>query len=792
MASPRTPPSGLEPEIDFDRQVLNEKSSVSAPIYSSTEEPSREQHFKVVARGDPLSSSDDVRGEITGYDDSLMRARAALSSTEEKKLLKRIDWHLIPLLAIMYMVKTIDASNVSNARIMDRGTPRNIMIELSVTPDQYNFVTAAYYIPYILAETPSNLLVKYLKPSAWQARIMISWGIVLCCHAAVTNAGGLYTVRAFLGLFEAGLWPGILLQLCYWYRPDEMASRIVLVTLLGNFSAVISGVLSFAFDGVHARGLSGWKWLILTEGVFTIILGIVVYLVLPDFPNTASWMSQEEKDFIQARLPINAPRAAEKDFDWKEFWQTLKDPKLWLFLLCWAFYTIGTTGLQFYQPTVIANLGFTTIAQAQLLNIPPAIFACVLTIVFGWVANTGHVPLPAIPLAFMVIIEACYVVLYTFPNTGGVYAATVIAGGFSIAWYTMMWPWRVQTTDGATGSAFAIAFANSYGQIGGAVGSQLFNSRAAIQMVQRTPEPIVGIPSGRDTEELPSAAEFAQDLDLDLNFQEDDFFTWMQEQVEDTDDAWATTDPFLSTSPSETLGLQASATNTVGEPSASATPLQTLGASIPPKSAHQHHPYATTEDLERLQGQTGLSRQQVTNWLVNARRRSKPHSSRTQSSYIRDATQSTSTGPGTINIPRRPPTPMPCDQMSPLQRWQNSPPECEPATVASISRAIAASPKPGPFSPLSGRSSDNASSVSSAGNSHSSRGSGSCTSAHSYSSGGSLKILTRHAGRRRRRRAPKRQGPLQPSLFHTYHKYQCLDVASAARLYRPGPYELTI
>ncbi|KAL6362636.1 hypothetical protein LRP88_03930 [Fusarium phalaenopsidis] len=380
MASPRTPPSGLEPEVDFDRQVSNEKASVAAPIYSSIEEPSREQHFKVVARGDPLSISDDVRGEITGYDDSLMRARAALSSTEEKKLLRRIDWHLIPLLAIMYMVKTIDASNVSNARIMDRGTPRNIMIELRVTPDQYNFVTAAYYIPYILAETPSNLLVKYLKPSVWQARIMISWGIVLCCHAAVTNAGGLYTVRAFLGLFEAGLWPGILLQLCYWYRPDEMASRIVLVTLLGNFSAVISGVLSFAFDGVHARGLSGWKW---------------------------------------------------------------------------------------------------TIAQAQLLNIPPAIFACILTIVFGWVANTGYIPLPAIPLTFMIIIEACYVVLYTFPNTGGVYAATVIAGGFSIAWYTMMWPWRVQTTDGATGSAFAIAFANSYGQIGGAVGSQLFNSRFA-------------------------------------------------------------------------------------------------------------------------------------------------------------------------------------------------------------------------------------------------------------------------------------------------------------------------
>jgi MFS family permease len=76
----------------------------------------------------------------------------------------------------------------------------------------------------------------------------------------VRNAEGLYVVRAFLGFFEAGLWPGLLLQLCYWYRPDEMAPRIVLVTIVGNFSAVFSGILAFAFNGVTAGGLSGWKW----------------------------------------------------------------------------------------------------------------------------------------------------------------------------------------------------------------------------------------------------------------------------------------------------------------------------------------------------------------------------------------------------------------------------------------------------------------------------------------------------------------------------------------------------
>ncbi|KAK3323338.1 major facilitator superfamily domain-containing protein [Cercophora scortea] len=468
-----------ESKTSRDEKVVALSSTPSSGEASDIE-PTASGNLHLVTRSDEQHAfGSDSRERITGFDAALMGARTTLSSAEEKKLLRRMDWHLIPLLAVMYMVKTVDFTNVANARVMDRGTPQNILTELAISSDAYNFVTTAYYIPYIIAETPSNLLVKYCKPSVWQARIMISWGIVLCCHAAVTNAGGLYAVRALLGLFEAGLWPGILLQMCYWYRPDELAPRIVWVTILGNFSAVVSGLLAFGFNGVNTGGLSGWKWLILTEGIFTIFLGVFIYFYLPDFPDDASWMTDREKAFVKARLPINSPRDGEDDFNWAEFITTLKDKKLWLFLLCWAFYTIGTTGLNFYQPTVIANLGFTSLAQSQLLNIPPAIFACVLTIIFGVFADTGRIPQPSIPLFFMVVILACYVVEYTYPNTGGVYAATLIAGGFSTAWFTMMWPWRVQTTEGATGSAFAIAFANSYGQIGGAVGAQLFNSRFA-------------------------------------------------------------------------------------------------------------------------------------------------------------------------------------------------------------------------------------------------------------------------------------------------------------------------
>ncbi|KUJ09089.1 pantothenate transporter [Mollisia scopiformis] len=474
MSSPN-----ISEKIESSPNTTNEKTALETTqsLSISPNHPDSNLHF--VTRGKVISDDDGSDETITGYDAGQMRARALLSIGQEKKLFRKIDWHLMPLMSLIYLLKNLDAANAANARIMDKGTDRNILTQLGMTSNDFNFVTTLYYIPYIIAEAPSNLLVKKVLPSRWQSRIMVTWGIALCCHAAVKNKEGLYTARFFLGLFEAGLWPGMLLQMCYWYRPDELARRILYVTVLGYFSTVIGGVLAFAFNGVTTGGLNGWQWLFLTEGIVTVVTGIVVFFALPDFPSGASWLSENEKAFIQARLPGNSPRSAEANFRFREILDVLKDKKIWLFTLCWAFFTIGTTGLTFYQPTVIANLGFTSIARSQLLNIPSAVVSVIVTIIFGLLSDAALVPQPLIPLSFLITLMACYAVLFTFPNTGGVYAATIIATGVSSSWYTVMWPWRVQTTERATGSAFAIAFVNSYGQIGGAVGSQIFNSKYA-------------------------------------------------------------------------------------------------------------------------------------------------------------------------------------------------------------------------------------------------------------------------------------------------------------------------
>lgn len=154
------------------------------------------------ARRGSLFADTTTDPNIDGYDAERMRARTLLSADEEKKLLRKIDWRLMLLCSIMSLLKNIDADNESNARVMNKGKPTNIMNQLGLTSNEYNLVITLYYIPHIVAEAPSNLLIKRLLPSRWQSRIMVTWGIALACHAAVTNEEGLYVARFFLGLFE--------------------------------------------------------------------------------------------------------------------------------------------------------------------------------------------------------------------------------------------------------------------------------------------------------------------------------------------------------------------------------------------------------------------------------------------------------------------------------------------------------------------------------------------------------------------------------------------------------------
>lgn len=133
--------------------------------------------------------------------------------------------------------------------------------ELNMSTNEYNWVQSIYFISYIVFEVPSNLLQKRLTPRLWQSRIMLTWGIVLACHAAVQNKQALYALRFILGMCEAGMFPGIAAQLCGWYRSDEMGLPIMWMFGFQNTSGIIGSLITYAISYMNGmRGLSAWRW----------------------------------------------------------------------------------------------------------------------------------------------------------------------------------------------------------------------------------------------------------------------------------------------------------------------------------------------------------------------------------------------------------------------------------------------------------------------------------------------------------------------------------------------------
>ncbi|KAJ9302127.1 hypothetical protein DTO271G3_993 [Paecilomyces variotii] len=414
--------------------------------------------------------------EVTGAEEDILRgdtvAKAEFLSSftaeEEKIIMKKVDARFLLLTGIMYMIKTIDYTNASSIKVLQVGSDRNILNELHMTADQYNWIQSIYFISYIIFEAPSNLVMKKVGPRVWQTRIFCSWGIVLACHAAVQNRAALYALRFLLGLLEAGMFPGVAVQLASWYRPDEMGRPIAWIFGIQQLATVVGSLICYVISYMNGmRGLSAWRWVYLLEGIATILFSIVIWLVLPDYPKSPrsnKWLTSREQEFIEARLPETAPVTSDPAFKKEEIIEALKTQSMWAFMLSQFLVNLGGYSLSWYLPTITTSLGFAVLPKNQLLNIPPAA-ASILAIIFSAIIMVGMV--------------VCFVLFFTISSPSGIYVACILGTMFYSMYFIPFWAWRSTTLKGSTGAAFALGFQNCVGQIGGVIGPQLFQEKWA-------------------------------------------------------------------------------------------------------------------------------------------------------------------------------------------------------------------------------------------------------------------------------------------------------------------------
>lgn len=188
---------------------------------------------------------------------------------------------------------------------------------------------------------------------------MLGWGIVTACQAAVTSYSGLIVCRVFLGIAEAGFFPGCIYYLSFWYRPEERAQRMGIFTSFVAVSGAFSGLLATAISFLNGKGnLYGWQWLFILEAIPAILFSVFIWFFMPDFPETAKFMTEEERGLLLSRMSEENPSSKDANVDWTALRKTVLSSQFWLFAVAYFCMTNSLNASGYFLPTLINALGF--------------------------------------------------------------------------------------------------------------------------------------------------------------------------------------------------------------------------------------------------------------------------------------------------------------------------------------------------------------------------------------------------------------------------------------------------
>ncbi|KAH8819284.1 MFS transporter [Xylogone sp. PMI_703] len=304
----------------------------------------------------------------------------AWKATHTKKLLRKVDLRLLPLLILMYLLNSLDRSNLAQAALGSLET------DLNMKGTDYNLATSILFVGYLLMQLPSNLLLTRVRPSIYLGTVMMCWGVVSAAQAATTTFGGLLACRFMLGVVEAPFFPGAIMLMSSWYTRTELSSRIALFyagnALANMFGGLLSAGVLGNLDGAH--GIAGWKWLFIIEGTLTIVVAFVAALVLPNFPATSAGLDDDERKFAQWRLVDDAKEDDDTSaVTLKEGLRlAFRDYRLYLFVLL-QHLSLLTQSFTYFFPIIVNTLGYGRIITL-LLTVPVWFATFLVSLVVTW------------------------------------------------------------------------------------------------------------------------------------------------------------------------------------------------------------------------------------------------------------------------------------------------------------------------------------------------------------------------------------------------------------------------
>ena len=366
---------------------------------------------------------------------------------------------LMPLLMACYLLAYLDRINIGFAAVaMNR--------DLHLDAYHYGLGAGLFFWGYFFFEIPSNLALQRYGARLWIARIMVTWGLLSMGTAFVKGWVGFLVLRFLLGVAEAGLFPGVILYLTYWFTAEYRARIIAAFMVAIPVSLAIGSPISsaiLAMDGI--AGFKGWQWLFLIEGAPTILLAVIVLMTLPDRPRDARWLSTDQKRWLEETLDREQRKV--QAAHGVSFWRTFIDVRvLGLSFIYFANLTTNL-GLAFFLPQIIKEIGFTNVQSALITSIP-YVLGAIGALLWGYYSDKYKERRISLFLALLVSALGLAGAAFLGSTIGAIAWMSVAAIGIYGA-KAPFWPLPSMFLAGSA-AAGGIALINSVGNLGGFAG----------------------------------------------------------------------------------------------------------------------------------------------------------------------------------------------------------------------------------------------------------------------------------------------------------------------------------
>jgi ACS family tartrate transporter-like MFS transporter len=378
----------------------------------------------------------------------------------ERRTISKVSWRLLPLIVVLYCVAYIDRTNVSFAAL-------TMNKDLGLTAYVYGLGAGVFFLSYFLFEIPSNLILEKTGARIWIARIMITWGLVSALTAFVTGPTSFLVFRFLLGAAEAGFFPGMILYFTYWY-PSIYRGRVISTLFIAQpvanaVAAIASGTILDNMDGL--LGLKGWQWVFILEALPAVLLAFVVLKMMTDRPAVASWLTDDERRWLEGRLQeerhkIDSVRSL-------SLWQALADRRVFALSMIYFMSVTANYGIVFFMPQIVKGMSLSN-QMTGFVTAIPYIVGTVGLLLWGYSSDRFHERrwhlIVASILAAVGLAGAGWFGSSYWALVGMAIATTGIYGSRAA-----FWPMPSMFLTG-TAAAGAIALINATGNLGGYVG----------------------------------------------------------------------------------------------------------------------------------------------------------------------------------------------------------------------------------------------------------------------------------------------------------------------------------